>query len=189
MTPHIRAFIAIDLNETIKTSLEQVQKTLASSEADVKWTEKASLHMTLKFLGDISPDQVEPIAEVMTRVVATTPKFSFDITELGAFPDILFPKIIWAGVGQNAETLEGIARRLEEELLKLKIKKDERAFSAHITLGRTRSTNGKDRLVAALEETNLPSGLSQAVGGITLFQSLLTPQGPVYTALKNAPLK
>ena len=189
MTPKIRAFIAIEIEQHIKDALIRVQDKLRTSEADVKWTTPNDIHLILKFLGDVPPSDIEAISLVMAKSVTGIPPFPIDITELGAFPDILFPKIVWAGVTKNADTLVKIAKDLDSNLTKLKIKKEERPFSPHITLGRERSFRGKDKLSAALEQTDLPSGLTQMVSSLTLFKSTLTPQGPVYEILKTFELK
>ncbi len=189
MTTKIRAFIAVEIDPRVRDALIQVQNKLRASEADVKWTEPNDIHLTLKFLGDILPSDIDAAVAIMTKSISGITPFPIDITELGAFPDILLPQIIWAGVTKNADILIKIAQNLESDLTKLKIKKEERSFTAHITLGRERSFRGKDKLSAALEETNIPPGLTQTIKGITLFKSTLTPQGPIYEPLKAITLK
>ncbi|MBF0123210.1 MAG: RNA 2',3'-cyclic phosphodiesterase, partial [Candidatus Omnitrophica bacterium] len=160
MTTKIRAFIAIELDQHVRDALIQVQNKLRVSDADVKWTAPNDIHLTLKFLGDIFPSDTDTVSLIISKSVTGISPFIIDITELGAFPDILFPKIVWAGVTKNTNTLIKIAKELDTDLVKVKIKKNERPFTAHITLGRERSLCGKDRLSAALEETNIPPNLS-----------------------------
>ena len=184
----IRAFIAVEINESLQNGLLHAQGILRQSGADVKWTEPNNIHLTLKFLEDIPASNVGVIGEIMAKAVQGIRPFPIDITELNAFPDILFPKIIWAGVTKNADLLSRIVTNLDAGLTPLKIKKEERQFAAHITLGRTRSFIGKDKLSASLEETNLPSGLTQTVNHLSLIQSALTPKGPVYTTVQKVSL-
>lgn len=188
MEKSIRTFIAVEIEERFRQELVRVQDKLRASGADVKWTEPQDIHLTLNFIGDIAPSKITSIREIMSGIAANIPAFPVDITELGAFPDILFPKIIWAGITRNADILARIANEFETGLDKFKTKKEDRKFAPHITLGRTRSSRGKDQLVAALEETNIPAGLTQMVNRLTLFQSQLTPQGPVYSVLGESAL-
>lgn len=117
------------------------------------------------------------------------------IFSVGAFPKIDTPRVIWIGVDKGDKEAKKIAKELEEKLQKLGIPGEERGFSAHITLGRTRSILGREKLTQALK-TGMdrlfgehPGLLEFAVTKITLFKSTLTPKGPVYEALKEANLK
>ena len=189
MEKPIRTFIAVELDENLRDELVRVQDKLRASDADIKWTDPENIHLTLNFLGDTAPSKVETIKSILSEIAAGSSAFPVDITELGAFPDILFPKVIWAGITRNAEVLTRIAQELESRLVKFKSKKEDRKFSPHITLGRMRTPRSKDKLCAALEETNLPKGLTQTIRNLTLYQSQLTPTGPVYSVLGKAQLK
>jgi len=178
----LRAFIAIDINDTIKQAILSVQNNLRQSGADVKWVETKNIHLTLKFLGDITRDDIPAVEAVMAKAT-NRPAFPISITDIGAFPDILFPQIIWAGVTENAGALTSIVENLNDGLKRLKIKKEDRPFSPHITIGRVKSNRNNNQLVAALEENWLPKTASQTVDSLRLYESRLTSEGPIYSVL------
>lgn len=188
----MRTFIAIELPQEIKKHIASIQEKLRPCDADVKWVEPDNIHLTLKFLGEIDEDKVAAISEAMEGSANQRNPFVVSITSLGAFPKIDSPRVIWLGIEKGAIETQGLAAGLEEKLEKLGIPKEERPFSSHITIGRTRSARNIRKLAEALktESQQLSTkGLLFETGRITLFKSALTPKGPVYQALKEADLK
>jgi len=180
----MRAFIAIDLPQEIKSQLAKIQKHLASSNADAKWVEPENIHLTLKFLGEITPEQQNQITAILKEIGATYSTFPAQITSLGAFPKIDHPRIIWVGIEQGDQEIKTIVQKLEEELEKIGIPQESREFASHITLARVRS--GKNRMELVNGLNNLLGKLQVAefkVGKITLFKSTLSHQGPLYQPL------
>lgn len=188
----MRAFIAIELPQIIRTALSKLQERLKQSGADVKWVEPRNIHLTLKFLGEIDEGQLGRIAQAMENTTAGKNAFSMRISSLGAFPKISFPRVIWVGITSGDGETKEIAGILEEKIQQLGIPKEKRQFSTHITIGRIRSAKNRETLVSLLNEltgslVNLT--LEFPVAGITLFKSTLSSGGPTYEALKNASLK
>ncbi|MFH1269871.1 MAG: RNA 2',3'-cyclic phosphodiesterase [Candidatus Omnitrophota bacterium] len=187
----MRAFIAIELPEEIKDALAALQEELKVSRADVKWVGPKNIHLTLKFLGEIDDKQLDKISRIIDDTAERRNKFLVRISSLGAFPKIDSPRVIWIGISSGDEETRAIAEELEEEIAKTGIPEEDRAFSSHITIGRTRSALNREKLVeylkdnAELKERNLEF----YAGKITLFKSTLTPKGPIYEALKEANLK
>lgn len=188
----MRLFIAIDLPETIKLTLEKLISKLNESEADVKWVETKNIHLTLKFLGEVDEEKVEKIKQIVSSVSSKNSDYTIKISSLGAFPRVSFPRVIWVGLESGEKETKVIFKELEEKIQKLGIPKEKRAFSAHITIGRVRTPKNKEKLVksledniAALEDKNLEFKATK----ITLFQSQLSPKGPTYIPLIEAPLK
>jgi 2'-5' RNA ligase len=188
MNTTLRTFIAIEINDHVRRELTSLQDKLREANADVKWTEPENLHITIKFLGDTPAEKLPEINAVLDQTARAFHSFDLDIGELGAFPNTHAPRIIWAGATRQADQVAAIAAMIEAGLEPLEFKKEDRAFTAHITLGRTRSPHGKARLSKALTETALPPGLTQRVSRLTFFQSHLTSQGPVYTAIHKSEL-
>jgi 2'-5' RNA ligase len=189
---NMRAFIAIELPEEIKDALGNIQEQLKKSGADVKWVSPGNIHLTLKFLGEITDEQLNKINKIIEDVAANKNSFQLGISSLGAFPKINSPRVIWIGVDKGDKETKEIAKDLEEKIARLGIPKEERPFSSHITIGRTRSTLNRDKLVQDLEAMAGKFGgknLEFSVKNITLFKSTLTPRGPIYEALKEASLK
>lgn len=191
----MRTFIAIELPEETRDLLAKIQSELKAQGADVKWVEPQNIHLTLKFLGEVKEEKLEKVILTLESIAKENIAFSLRISSLGAFPKLDYPRVIWAGIEKGEKEAKQIAKGLEEKLQKLDIPKEERAFSAHITLGRTRSTQGREKLIPVLKRLadKLPnenlSPLEFLVTRITLFKSTLTPKGPLYEFLKEASLK
>jgi len=179
----MRAFIAIELPPAIQAVLANVQQELAKAQADVKWVEEDSLHVTMRFLGEITEDQRQAIEQLLDTIACRTPTVSLGLSHLGAFPTPSSPRVIWVGIGQGSDALERIAREFEEGLHALHLPGEDRAFVAHVTLGRVRSSRNRAQLVSRMRELAWNPLGPFAVDHLTLFQSTLTGSGPLYTPL------
>jgi len=188
----MRAFIAIELPQQIKDSLSQIQKQLKESGADVKWVGPGNIHLTLKFLGEIDDEKIEKINGIIEDTARDKPSFKMHISSIGAFPKIDYPRVIWVGIDAGDSETKEVVKELEEKIQKIGIPKEERAFSSHITIARTRSALNRDKLVQKLKIISPEFGkedLEFKVTKITLFKSTLTPIGPIYEVLKEANFK
>jgi len=187
----MRTFIAIELPKEIKDSLARLQEQLKLAQADTKWVAPENIHLTLKFLGERDDKKVEKIKQVMDEIATRNKSFQIRISLLGAFPKIDSPRIIWVGIDKGDSETKQIAQELETEIAKVGIPKEDRPFSSHITIGRTRSNLNLKNLVQELkklegifEQENQEFNTTK----ITLFKSTLTPIGPIYERLKEFPL-
>jgi len=188
----MRAFIAIELPKEIKDYLGKLQNQLKTSGADIKWVEPQNIHLTLKFLGEIDDVLLAKINEIIQAAASGRNEFYMRLTEVGAFPSISSPKVIWVGIDEGDKEVKGIAAELEENIAKIGMPKESRAFSSHITIGRSKSALNQVKLLQLLKElAGKPAeeNLRFAVKKIFLFKSTLTPKGPVYEILKNVNLK
>jgi RNA 2',3'-cyclic 3'-phosphodiesterase len=186
----MRAFIAIALPDHIRASIKGACDILKKTGADVKWVEPENAHLTLKFLGEIDEQTAETVTTAMQESCADIGTFSLSVSSLGAFPGIANPRVIWIAVAQGSAQAAELAGRLQARLAPLGMQED-RPFSAHITIGRTRSSRNRKELSAALQSPALPhqSPAPFEIRSITLFKSALSPKGPTYTPLFEAPLK
>ena len=188
----MRAFIAIELPQETKKALTRLQEQLKKNNADVKWVTPENLHLTLKFLGDIDDTQAEKITAVIENVANNHPSYLVKISSIGAFPKLSLLKVVWVGLGTGDEETKGIFKDLEEKLEEFGIPKDERPFSTHITLGRTRSPSNRKILAKEIKIITENFKLDNAefhTEKITLFKSILSSNGPTYEVLKTASLK
>lgn len=186
----MRTFIAIDLSNETKEKLKLIQAELKRSDADVKWVDPENIHLTLKFLGEITEEQAGRIKETLNKIASNLKPFEITLSGIGAFPKLDYPRVIWVGIEKGKKETEEIAKRTEDELEKLGIEKEERAFTAHLTIGRVRSGRNKDALKDRVNSLNLQPTtyhlLPTNVNAIYLYQSTLTPKGPTYTPLHTA---
>ncbi len=187
----MRTFIAIELPEEIRIVLNRIQDELKQTQADVKWVKPENIHLTLKFLGEIEQDLVKKIHPVLDDIAQKNSAFSLYLSELGAFPKLQYPRVIWIGLTNDRQVSE-IAEDLEKRMLKIGLPAESRPFSTHITLGRVRSGLNRKALVEKIESLNKSSSSPQPefkVLGLTLFKSTLTPHGPIYETIFTCPLK
>jgi len=187
----MRTFIAIELPKEIKEYLARVQNKLKASGADVKWVEPANIHLTLKFLGEIDENIKTKVIASLSEIAAGRDSFIVGLSSIGAFPGIRSPRVIWAGLSLGDEDVKEIAKKIESDLEKIGLAKEDREFSSHITLGRTRSAKNRSELARMLEDPpeTQQGPLEFYVSEITFFKSTLTPKGPVYEPLHKAILK
>jgi len=184
----IRSFIAIDLPEETRKALAVIQEQLKQSRAGVRWVKPGSIHLTLKFLGNISSGQVEDIATAAARVVRDEPVFAICAGGLGAFPSQRKPRVIWVGIKGEVERLGSIQARLENSLEPLGFAREQRGFRPHLTLGRSKDRRGLQNLVDAWAALDVPEFDSFDVTEIILYKSDLRPTGAIYTRLHRMPL-
>ncbi len=181
----MRTFIAIEISEEIRNGLAQIQSHLRYSGADVKWVEEQNIHITMKFLGEVSEEKSEKIKNILAKIASETEPFEITIRDIGAFPKIEYPRVIWAGIDKGANELKELAQKTDDALSRLGFEKERRPFAAHLTIGRVRNlSKNKAALKEKIEALNLkPLTLNQCISSVILFQSTLTPKGPIYTKL------
>lgn len=184
----IRAFLAIELPDVLRTKLSLVQGELKKSGADVRWVPVGNIHLTLKFFGNVPDGEIEPLAQAARQEAADAAPFKLQVTAAGAFPSMKSPRVVWLGLGGDIVPLEQLYRRLEKAFAILGYLPEDRAFSPHLTLGRVKSPSGRHRLAQMLEKLPPLNWPPFAVTEVVLFRSVLSPQGSTYTPLKVIPL-
>lgn len=186
----MRTFIAIEISEEIRNTLAQIQSHLKYSGADVKWVEKDNIHLTLKFLGEISEEKKELVKSVLDGIARETKPFEITIKEIGAFPKIEFPRVVWVGLDKGSSESKTLAEKIDEALSKIGFEKETRPFASHLTIGRVRSPKNKEALKEKIQSSGsqLITPNSQLISSVILFQSTLTPKGSIYTKLHEAKL-
>lgn len=188
----IRAFIAIALSADIRQKLDEISNQLRSElrGVPVRWVPTENIHLTLKFLGNVSLTNLEVLMEILKAETSNHRPFEISIGELGAFPSTRRPRVIWVNV-QAPQELEAVQVAIENATARLGYNREERPFSPHLTLGRvSRNANsGHVRRVSAVLESYRVGFLgAMRVGSVNLYQSDLSPAGAVYTKLLSAEL-
>jgi len=184
MAEAIRSFIAFDINnESILQRMKDFQTQLAKVGADLKLVEPENIHVTLRFLGNITPATAEKIFEGMKKLQFVP--FDVKIHGVGAFPDLRYPRVLWAGITQGSDELRGIFGQLEPRLRSLGFAADPKGFSPHLTVARVKSGRNKADLAKIMvENADYDFGIMKAQC-IKLKRSDLTPRGPIYSTLKE----
>jgi 2'-5' RNA ligase len=180
----IRSFIAFDIeDERIRRRFSEAQQMLVNTGADLKLVKPENVHVTMRFLGNITLHMVDAVHEAMQKVSFTP--FEIEIRGLGAFPRLQHARVIWAGIRRGREQLEKIFNQLEPELRKLGFRPDPKGFSPHLTIARVRSGRNKAELIHRIKEsTDYEFGVVKAEC-LRLKRSTLTPKGPIYSTLRE----
>jgi 2'-5' RNA ligase len=182
----IRAFIAINLAPPVIEEIAKMQTVLQEARGDIRWTRVESLHLTLKFLGDIARNQVEPIVSALREALSGRPSLHLEAQGVGAFPNLRRPRVLWAGV--QGEGIKELSETIETVLMPLDFPPEEREFTPHLTIGRVRSLRGWDRVLAVVKKHEQTYFGKSTVEQVTLYQSDLRPEGAVYSVLGAVPL-
>ena len=184
----MRTFIAIELSDDIRDALAQVQSHLSYASADVKWVAPQNVHLTLKFLGEITEEKAAEVAAALDAVSAETKPFELTFQDIGAFPKIELPKVIWVGLDKGAQESIALAGKIEAALTKIGFQQEARPFAPHLTVGRVRSGKNRATFREKLLNCKLTTGNCQLIRSFILFKSTLTPTGPIYSKLHEAKL-
>ena len=184
MSEQIRSFIAFDMeNEQLLSRLAAAQKLLVDIGADLKLVAPQNIHVTIRFLGDISPSMVDKVYEGMKNVKFNP--FSIQLRGLGVFPSLNYARVVWAGMTDGVEQLKSIFTQLEPEIRALGFPADAYGFSPHLTIARVRSGVNKQRLAELLtKKADYEFGLIKA-DCLRLKRSQLSPKGPTYSTLRE----
>ncbi len=183
----MRAFIAIDLDAELKTTLQDLVLKLKRTGADVRWAGAAGMHLTLKFLGEIGAESVSAVEAVMGAAAAAAPRFPLVLRGTGTFPEGGNPRVLWAGF-EETPSLETLQRALEDGLEREGFPREERAFHPHLTLGRVKGPSRLREAVLELEKNSDRRFGEMTVRKLTLFESVLRPQGAEYRAAAEVDL-
>ncbi len=188
----LRAFIAIEIPPPIHTAITQQTARLKAALGPtlVRWVPIENVHLTLKFLGDISVSNVELLAQMLSVEAGRLAPFEIQVEDLGAFPDMRRPRVIWIGIQAPAE-LEVLQHSIEAATARLGYSSEKRNFSPHLTIGRVKQHAQGEALRfirSELEATQVGLLGTARVTSLNLFKSELKPTGAVYTRLFSASL-
>ena len=184
----MRAFIGISLPEDVRTLLTRLIGDLSRGTTGVRWVAPEALHITLKFLGEISEAQREQVETLVRRAAVGQRVFTARLEQVGAFPSLQSPRVIWAGVTDGATSVAELAREIEQGCRLLGLPAEERPFSAHVTLGRVTSNRSDRHLIERLSGAAWTAPAPWPVTAVTLYRSHLASTGARYEVLAEAPL-
>jgi len=188
----MRCFIAVDIDDEIRAGLHELQQEIAERAAirksDVKWVRPESMHLTLKFLGEIRDPEVVDVCNIVKTVAGRHKAFGFSIKEVGRFGG-RSARVIWVGAGLECPELAQLQQDLENELAAAGWPKENRKFSGHLTLCRVRNSKAGFELARLAQQyTDFDLGTIQC-REVTVYQSQLRPEGPIYTTLGHYELR
>jgi 2'-5' RNA ligase len=180
-----RCFIAVECNNIeIIQKAQEVQGGLSATGGNLKHVEPDNLHLTLKFLGEIDKHQVDKVSEMVSEISFNP--FNMSIENVGVFPNLRRPSIIWAGITEGVMDLTRIFNEVDNKISKMGFKRERRRFHPHITISRVRSGKNRDKIIEELMRISDYRFGENRVDKIVFKKSVLTPKGPVYTSLSES---
>jgi 2'-5' RNA ligase len=185
--PGIRSFIALPSTSELSDALRGVQEQLREERADVKWDTPDKFHITLKFLGSVEQEILSRLTESLAAATAEAAAFPLVYSSVGAFPDIVRPRVLWVGA-EPSDALATVQRQVESVCNRFGFPPEGRAFHPHITLGRVKGSFNLHRLTAKVKSITFEP-VQTNCSELLLIKSDLRPTGSVYTTLKSFPLK
>ena len=189
MTQPIRCFIAIEIPETIQNKLARIQGTLRKQIQKASWVKPNNIHLTLKFLGDVDPDDIQTIGEAIERVAIQHRSFSLRVAGLGAFPNFARPRVLWAGVAVGGERVSALAQDINMALIDCGFSIDTKKFNPHLTIARVKERIDLRPYANQYRQYGRMDGAEMSVTTISLIQSQLHPTGAIYSTLQSYSLK
>jgi len=183
----MRTFVAVPLSQQCHELLADLQGKMRPLGADVRWVAVSSIHLTLKFLGEIDPARVPQLVESLKNFSAGVLPFKLSLRGLGGFPNLRSPRVIWCGVEGETDNLLLLQERVEKACADLGFPPENRPFHPHLTLGRVQ---GKRNLQQLLDYIKIASAFELGFDAdrFHLYKSVLTPRGAIYTILDTVEL-
>jgi 2'-5' RNA ligase len=179
----IRAFVGVRIDPKMTQKISEVQSQLKRSLTGIRWVVQENLHFTLKFLGAVEEEKITSIIKAVGRVVRPAQPFSLTAGGIGVFPDIRKPRVLW--VGLEAQGLQTLSQEVEAALEPLGFAPEKRGFQPHLTIGRWRNFTAKaQRLKEEIDHWKDQDFGQSRVEEVVIFQSILKPNGAVYSPLQ-----
>ena len=187
--PRTRTFIGLDVGSHIRGRITDLQSALAACGADVKWVEPDNLHVTLLFLGELDDRELLDVCRAVSSATRREPPFPLRVSGVGAFPTPRRPKVIWAGITDGADNLVRLHAAIETPLLDLgAYRREERAYTPHLTLGRVKGEHDSNLIAAEIPKRMSWDGGQTMIDEILVFSSELRRDGPEYTVVARSTL-
>jgi len=189
----VRCFIAVELPDEIKAGLTRLQAQLKSGDQPgVKWVDPYGIHLTLKFLGSIAVDRIDPITGAMGEAALGVSPFRLKVESLGVFPNLRRVQVVWVGISGEVDRLVQLQQRIESNLAGLGFAPEPRRFTPHLTLARLRdraSLDERQRFGQLIAGTKFEPTYSFQVDAVSLMRSQLTREGAIYSRISSVELK
>lgn len=189
----IRSFIAIELPDEIRSALARLQASLQTEkQSAVKWVDPYAIHLTLKFLGNVTAAKISDISSAIEEAAHGIAPFSLEVKGLGVFPNFKRVRVVWVGVWGDISQLKLLQQRIESGLVPLGFNRESRPFTPHLTLARVRekaSPTEQQNFGQVIASASFESAHSFAVDSINLMQSQLTTEGAIYSQISKINLK
>jgi 2'-5' RNA ligase len=185
----LRVFCAIDLPQDVREKVlaHGMRLRKAVPEAHASWSRPDSIHLTLKFLGEIPKSRVERLSKALSIAARVLESFPISVQGSGVFPTHGAPRVLWIGIEDLNDKLGELYRRLDDECAKAGFKKEARPFHPHLTVARLRKPQHA-RELAALHKQMEFEPEEFTVSEVLVIRSELSSAGSKYSTISRHPL-
>lgn len=184
----VRTFIAIELPGDVRQYVAECEDRLRRAGADVRWVRPDRIHLTLLFLGEVPADRLADLEAAVRSAAGSFGPLTLRAAGAGRFPPRGAPRIIWIGIEEPTGRLLALQKAVADAAADFAEKREDRAFAAHLTVGRAKSGKNARPLDEAIAAMAAETGPAFEVREVVIFKSELSPQGPAYTPLAKLPL-
>lgn len=186
----MRLFVSVEISDDLRGALTKIKEDLSHSLTlkEAKWVKPENLHLTLKFFGEVPENDLAALEQALVESVKGKKSFLIQVHGMGCFPNLQRPRVLWAGIKEGAQSLEALAKSVEENSVAAGFAPVDKPFSAHLTLARFTAAPPKDFLVM-MENVSARSFGEMKIEKISLIESQLSPSGPRYTTLREFSLE
>ncbi|MGD9128844.1 MAG: RNA 2',3'-cyclic phosphodiesterase [Planctomycetia bacterium] len=180
----VRTFIAVEIDTAVRSKASEVIQRLGRTSSEIKWVEPESMHLTLKFLGDVSLTETSRICDAVAEAVKEIKPFDMEMAGVGAFPNIHRPRTIWLGADEGTDEIVALQEAIDHGMKNLGFRLESRRFQPHLTLGRVKQLGPDVEILAEMLEAESDFGAGRTpVDQVIVFSSQLTKAGPIYSPL------
>lgn len=183
----VRTFVALELSPSLKAGILRLADTLRRKGVRASWSRNETLHLTVKFVGDVEEADVPELVDAVRRAALRCRPFAFETRGVGAFPSPRRPRVVWVGV-VPLDALFDLQGEVERELAELGVPREERRWSPHITVGRIRDPETSGNLETTLAALWCPEE-TVAVRDVLVMKSVLSPSGAIHEPIARVPLE
>jgi len=177
----VRTFVAVFPPQEVREALFRAARDLQASN-DFRLIGQEKIHLTLKFLGNVTQDELDRVTRALKRLSGRHKPFQVSTSGFGAFPSKRRARILWTGIEAGASLLRTVAEDVEDLLEPVGFEREDRPYVPHLTLGRAKARQTK------LEDPNTPPAIRFKVSSVDLVQSVPGKRGVTYQILATYPL-
>lgn len=178
----MRCFVAIEIPGTVRESIRGTIESIRHTARGIKWVPVENIHITLKFLGEVSEEIAREIGKRLSPLSASHGAFTITIRGTGVFPSFKRPSVLWIGVDKSEE-MEKLYQAIEGSLSELGFPREDRKFSPHLTFGRVRDTRDIEYTLKELNTFRETVFGTIKVEEVLLMKSVLKPTGAEYSRI------
>ncbi len=183
---NLRTFFAIEIPDGIRGWINsEIIMPLSKLPCKITWVAPKNIHLTMRFLGEITFENVASVIENVLRMPKTFSQISLHLSDIGTFGKNS-PRVVWIGIGGETQKLVDLHDNIEKACLSAGLPSDDKKLSPHITIGRVKSPAHTGQLLSAIKKVQIKP-LDFVAKEVILFKSTLTPGGAIYEIVERFP--